>query len=129
VKPTRGKSGTGEADPVRASVLAARAVLLEKKGREPVVLDVRGLSDVTDYMLIVTGENVPHIKALCEEVERRLAAAGRRLYRRAGEEASGWVVLDYLEFMIHIFREDLRSYYALEELWGDAPVVAAGAAD
>ncbi len=116
------------AEPVRSLVLGARASLLEKKGRDPVVLDVRGLSDVTDYMIIVTGENIPHIRALCEEVERKLAEMGVAKHRRAGHEESGWVVLDYLDFMIHIFSRQLREYYALEELWNDARVIAAGEA-
>lgn len=109
--------------------LAACEILLEKKGVEPVVLDVRGLSDVTDYMVIVTGENALHIKALKEEVERQLAQKGYEPYREADEVQSGWVVLDYLDFMVHIFTRELRAYYALEDLWGDARVVTASASE
>ena len=111
---------------VRSLVLGARASLLQKKGRDPVILDVRGLNDVTDYMIIVTGENTPHIKALCEEVEKKLAEMGTVKHRRAGHEDSGWVVLDYLDFMVHILTRQLREYYALEDLWSDARVIAVG---
>ncbi len=84
---------------------------------------MRGLSGVTDYYLVVTGRNAPHLKAMADELERALSRGGARCFRRAGAPESGWVVADYLDAVIHLFSADARSYYALEKLWGDAPRV------
>lgn len=85
-----------------------------------VILDVHGLSSVTDYYLVATGNSSPHLKALATEVEEAMEALGRSCYRRAGKPESHWIVADYLDFVVHIFTPDMRSHYALERLWGDA---------
>jgi ribosome-associated protein len=87
------------------------------------VLDVRQLSNVTDFYLIVTGNNSPHIKALATEVERTLKADGANCYRRAGSPDSKWIVCDYIDFVVHIFGKEAREYYAIERLWNDAKIV------
>ena len=102
----------------------ARAALLAKKGEDPVLLDVRGLSSITDYYLIVTGLNAPHLKALLEDLEQEFEQAGQRCARRSGKPESGWMVADYLDVVVHIFSAQHRGYYALEQLWSDAPRVA-----
>ncbi|MCX6995657.1 MAG: ribosome silencing factor [Kiritimatiellaeota bacterium] len=107
-----------------ALAVKAREALLAKKGENPVLLDVRGLSSITDYYLIVTGLNTPHLKALLEDLEREFEQAGRRCARRSGKPESGWMVADYLDVVIHIFSAQHRGYYALEELWSDATRVA-----
>ena len=99
---------------------AAGKALESKKGEDVVILDVRGLSSITDYYVIATGKNPPHIKALISEVERELTQAGVRRYRHSGTPESRWVVADYLDAVIHIFSPETRSYYALERLWSDA---------
>ena len=101
-----------------------RRVLDDKKGEEILLLDVRELSSVTDYYLLVTGTNTPHIKALAEEVDRVLKADGTKCFRKSGTAESGWVVADYFDVVLHIFSSEQRAYYALEQLWADAPVVA-----
>jgi ribosome-associated protein len=98
----------------------AKEALLGKKAEDPVILDVRGLSDITDYYLIVSGNNVPHIKALRSELDRVLEPMGVKSYRRAGEPDSEWVVADYFDVVIHIFSAATRAYYDLERLWSDA---------
>jgi len=100
-------------------VKMARSALAEKHGRDIVVLDVREVSDITDYFVIATGTNRPQIKALCEEVEHVLGAAGVRSLRRSGTPESEWMVVDYLDVIVHIFSPQTRRYYALEELWKD----------
>ncbi|MCZ7591514.1 MAG: ribosome silencing factor [Kiritimatiellae bacterium] len=104
-------------------VRLAREALLAKKGEQVVLLDVTGLSTVTDYYLIATGNSAPHLKALTNEVEKALGAHGIKCFRRAGEPGSGWIVADYLDFVVHIFTEDLRGYYQIERLWNDAKVI------
>jgi ribosome-associated protein len=98
----------------------AREALAAKKGEDLAVLDVRDLSNVTDYYLIVTGNNSPHLKALATEVERTLKDVGSNCYRRAGSTESKWIVCDYIDFVVHIFSAEMRAYYALERLWNDA---------
>ncbi len=86
-----------------------------------VILDVDELSSVTKFFLMATGASGPHIKALAEEVERVLKGEGVRCYRRSGTPESEWLVVDYLDAVVHVFSSETRQYYALERLWGDAP--------
>ncbi len=101
----------------------AREALEARKGAEPVVLDVRGLSGVTDFYVIASGSSPPHLKALHAEVSRRMKAAGHARFGSAGKPDTGWMVLDYLGVVVHVFTPDKRDYYALEDLWSDAPRV------
>lgn len=101
----------------------AREALLAKKAEQVALLDVSGLSPVTDYYLIATGTSSPHLKALAAEVEKALAERGIKCYRRAGTPDSGWIVADYLDFVVHLFTQELRDHYQLERLWNDARTV------
>ena len=96
-------------------------MLLDKKGQDIKLLDVRELSSVTDYYLIVSGSSTPHLKALFGEVVSVLKHEGMPCYRKAGDPESGWMAIDYIDVMIHIFSKQAREYYAIEELWGQAP--------
>ena len=118
----RAAKRTGE-ELIEALELAkkAREALLSKKGEDVVILDVNELSSVTKFFLIATGSSGPHIKALAEEVERILKGGGVRCYRRSGTPESEWLVVDYLDAVVHVFSPETRQYYALERLWGDAP--------
>ena len=108
---------------IDALTLAAKArdVLRGKKGEDIALLDVRGMSGVTDYYLIVSGGSPPHLKALFREVMHELKQAGVPCYRKSGNPETGWMVLDYVDVIIHIFSPQARSYYAVEELWAGAP--------
>ena len=98
----------------------ARTALEAKKGENITILDVQKLSNVTDYYVIVTGNNGPHLKALAAEVERVMEEDGRRCFRRAGTSESQWIVADYIDFVVHVFSHDSREFYGLERLWNDA---------
>lgn len=102
----------------------ARNALEAKKGEDVVVLDVSGLSEVTDYFVIATGHSAPHLKALLGEVERVLGEQGIRCHRRAGTAESQWMVADYHDFVVHVLSPGQRERYALEQLWKDATVVS-----
>jgi ribosome-associated protein len=102
---------------------AARAAALAKKATEVAVLDVRGKSPVTDYLVIVNGNTAPHLKAIAAGITQELKAQGIACYRRSGEPDDGWMALDYVDAIIHIFLPERRDYYAIEELWEDAPRV------
>ena len=111
------------ADPLRARIAQIRAILDSKKGENIVALNVSKLSSVTDYMILCTGHNPPHLRALADEVTKqlRLETPPIAAHRRAGSVESVWIVLDYLDFVVHIFTPTTREYYALERLWKDAP--------
>lgn len=88
------------------------------------MLDVRKLSGITDFFLIATGNSGPHIKALAEEVTRKLRKQGVRCYRKAGTPESEWMAIDYVDAVVHVFTPEARQRYGLEDLWSDAPVLA-----
>lgn len=87
-------------------------------------MDVAEHSSITDYFLVVSGSSPPHLKALFQVVQRDLKDRDVRCHRKSGTPDGGWMVLDYIDVVIHIFLEELRTYYAIEELWNQAPRVA-----
>lgn len=96
-------------------------LLDEKKGESIVILDLRGRSNLTDFVIIATGRNERHASALADHVEKSLHEQGVKLHHKEGQRTGDWVVLDYLQIIVHIFNEDKRHYYNLERLWSDAP--------
>lgn len=104
------------------AVAAARAAAA-KQGSEIVILDVRDLIGITDYFVIASGTSDRQVRTLAEEIERALKAEGHRPVRREGEREGRWVLLDFIDLVAHVFRDEERSYYELERLWADAPTV------
>jgi len=99
-----------------------------KKAEDLVVLDVRKLSSVTDYFVIVTGTSEPHLRAILNEITDTLREDhGVRPRTMDGTVHGTWVVLDFFDVIVHIMRADARERYDLEGLWGDAPQVKARA--
>lgn len=92
----------------------------EKKAADILVLDMRGLSSVADYFFICSAANPRQIKAISEQIRENLKQAGCRPVRTEGLSDSRWVVMDYFIILVHIFLEELRDYYSLRSLWGDA---------
>ncbi len=78
------------------------------------------MSSITDYYVICSGNNKPHIRALAQELNHALKQDGVRDYRHAGSPESEWIVCDYFDVVVHIFSGETRSYYDLERLWADA---------
>jgi ribosome-associated protein len=86
-----------------------------------VVLDLEGISSFTDYFVICSGTSEPHLKAISGEIEEQLKAQhGVRAVSVDGFPASQWIVLDYLQVIVHVFRQEKREFYSLEDLWSDA---------
>ncbi|HHZ20750.1 MAG TPA: ribosome silencing factor [Firmicutes bacterium] len=102
--------------------LAWEAVL-DKKGREPVLLDLRELSRVTDYFLIASADTAVQVKAIADRVEELLLDKGLAPLRREGYQQGYWVLLDYGFLVVHILRQPERDFYRLEHLWQDAKPV------
>lgn len=92
-----------------------------KKAENIVILDVRKLSSVTDYFIIVSGTSEPHLRAIVEEITSQLRDEhGVRPLRTDGSIHGAWVVMDFFDVIVHVMRADVRERYDLESLWGDA---------
>jgi ribosome-associated protein len=100
--------------------------LLDRKAVDPVILDLRGLTAATDYFVIVSGTSAAHVRGMADHLVTALAPAGVEPHHVEGLAQGRWVLLDYVDFVVHVFHPELREFYQLERLWGDAPVVAAG---
>lgn len=98
--------------------------LADKKGGAITAYDMRGSSNITDFHVLATGLNPPHLKALFNESRQRMKAHGLACYRKSGTPESGWIVADYIDVVIHFFLPGARSYYALDVLWKDLPQLA-----
>jgi ribosome-associated protein len=108
----------------RKLALLCRELADNKKAENILILDVRGLSSVTDYFVIASGTSEPHLRAIVDEVVDRLREDDDlRPNAIDGAFHTAWVVLDYFNVIVHVMRKDVREHYDLETLWGDAPRV------
>jgi ribosome-associated protein len=105
----------------------AQAALVDHRALDPILLDMRELTLVTDYFLICHGTSSVHIRALSDAVQEALAERGVRAYSVEGRDDSRWILLDYGDLIVHVFAEEERDFYDLERLWSDAPRTAASA--
>lgn len=94
--------------------------LLEKKAERLVVLDVRGVSSITDYLVIASGTSSPHLRALRIEIEKELDQYGIESRIDSSDSESGWLVVDTFDVMFHLFHPEIRDFFGLEYLWKDA---------
>src|SRR5512147_142122 len=92
-----------------------------KKAFDILILDLRGLTYITDYFVICSGNNTTQVSAISEEVGHTLAKAGEHPSHVEGGAESKWVLMDYGDVVVHIFEEQTRMFYSLEKLWSDAP--------
>lgn len=95
----------------------------ENKARNVIVLDMRGITPLYDFMILATGTSRRHMHTLAEEVDAAMRAEGERRQGIEGYEASRWIVQDYGDIVVHMMDAAARDYYALEDLWADAPRV------
>jgi ribosome-associated protein len=99
----------------------AENALLDHRAVNPVVLDMRELTVITDYFLICHGTSNVHIRALADAVVEAMKEAGVRVYGIEGHRQAQWVLLDYGDIVVHVMAADQREFYDLERLWSDAP--------
>ncbi len=100
---------------------------LDKKAEDLVVLDLRGLCDFTDHFIVCHGATPRQTAAIADAVEERLGEkAGRWPRHVEGRRLGEWILMDYLDFVVHVFVGERRTFYSLERLWGDAPRIEAG---
>jgi len=120
----RESADDGRDDVPEAALVAARAADA-KLGQDTVVLGMRDLLVVTDAFVVTSGANSRQVRTIVEEVERRVKeSTGRSPWAVEGLRDLTWVLMDYGDFLVHVFSAEARAYYDLERLWGDAPRLA-----
>ena len=94
--------------------------LEDKKAVDVKTYDVRGVSGLCDAFVVATGTAAPHLKGLVAGVQQAMRTAGESSFRLSGDPESGWIVVDYVDVVVHVFSPEARAYYALERLWDGA---------
>jgi len=97
-------------------------IILSKKGSEVKFLDLKKLTTMADYFVVCSADSDVQVKAIADEVRNKLAEEGIKVFHREGYDTLNWIILDYFDVVVHIFKAAAREYYKLEKLWGDAPV-------
>lgn len=108
-----------------AKALSSIAVeaLSEKKGREILRMDLRDADgSVTDFFVLCTGTSDRHVQALADSVMETLSGIGEKPHNKEGMDKAEWILLDYVNIVVHIFQNDTREFFRLEDLWGDAKI-------
>lgn len=106
---------------VPLAVRRAAELARELKGRDVVTLDLRGISSATDFFLLASGRSDVQVRAIAEHVVEELRKEGVRPEHVEGLQGGRWVLVDYIDFVVHVFHPHARDFYQLESLWGDAP--------
>lgn len=107
----------------RAMAVVSANAAREKLATEVLALDVSEQLSITDIFVLATANNERQVKAISDEIERQLIGIGERPVRREGEQESRWILLDYIDVVIHVQHSDERHFYALDRLWKDCPTV------
>jgi ribosome-associated protein len=104
--------------------LAAQSanLVLDKKAKEVVIMDLRGLTSVTDFFVLCTGESDVQIKAIVDYLDESLRMEDTKPFHIEGYDQLNWVLVDYVDVVVHVFLAETRDYYGLERLWADAKV-------
>jgi ribosome-associated protein len=104
------------------AIEAARAAD-DKKGTDVQIMDMRDTLGITDYFVVASGSNDRQVKRIRDAVEERLREFGAKPVRREGERYGRWILLDYVDFVVHVFLDEDRTFYNLERLWGNVPML------
>ncbi len=113
----------GKGDRLGSTALKDRAVdlVLERKAENVLTLDLKGISSATDYFVIASGGSDVHVRAIAEHVVEDMKREGERPGHVEGLSGGQWVLIDYIDVVVHVFQRAAREFYQLETLWGDAP--------
>jgi ribosome-associated protein len=96
-------------------------IIFTKKGFNVLAIDLRNLVSFTDYFVICSADSDTQVKAIADQVDKVLSDEGIKCWHKEGLKALSWVLLDYVDVVVHVFKKDAREFYNLEKLWGDAP--------
>lgn len=106
------------------------AIAQDKLAEDLVILDMREVCSFTDYFVICSGRNARQVKSIYDDLHQKLKQEFRLIPRAiAGEREAEWIVIDYVDVVVHVFTPELRAYYRLEDLWSDVPQLALDATD
>lgn len=105
-------------------------LLFDRKALDVTLLDLRGISTATDWFIVATGTSDTHVRAISDHVTEEMRKESVRPINVEGEREGRWILIDYFDFVVHVFHPQAREFYQLERLWGDAPthVIAAQSA-
>jgi ribosome-associated protein len=110
-------------DHARVLAVVSANAAREKQASEVMAMDVSDHLSITDIFLLATANNERQVKSISDEIERQLLALGERPVRREGEQQGRWILLDYVDIVVHVQHSDERHFYSLDRLWKDCPVV------
>lgn len=96
-------------------------IIFTKKGFNVLIIDLRNLASFTDFFVICSADSDVQVKAIADQLDSVLSEEGIRCWHKEGLKALSWVLMDYVDVVVHIFKKDAREFYKLEKLWGDAP--------
>lgn len=124
-----GARTAGRRKATRATKVTARKVAAfasDKKAVDLMVMDLRKVTDMTSFFVLCSGESGPQVRAIADSVLEGVRKAGIEVYHVEGYDSLRWVLIDLIDIVVHIFQPEVRGYYQLERLWGDAPVERIG---
>lgn len=107
----------------KTCALKAASILRDKKGEDILIMDISSVAVFSDYFVVATGTSPVHVRALADEVEKKLGEAGYTVRGKEGYQEGAWVLMDYHDVIVHIFTRQEREYYTLERLWADAKII------
>ena len=121
VEIARSSATTGSTEEAAALAQRAAGLALIKKAVDVVVIDLTGLATVCDYFVVCHGDSDVQVKAIADSIVEGLHQEGTRVWHVEGYSARKWVLLDYVDIVVHVFHRETRQFYRLEDLWADAP--------
>ncbi|HCY76268.1 MAG TPA: ribosome silencing factor [Ignavibacteriales bacterium] len=98
-------------------------LIFNKKGYDVRILDLRELATFSDFFVICSADSDTQVKAIADEIDRSLKDEGIKCWHKEGYMALSWVLLDYIDVVVHVFKKEAREFYNIEKLWGDAPTI------
>ncbi len=102
----------------------AASLCVDSKASDVVLLDLHGVTDMTDFFVVASGTSDTHVRSVASNLVTAMATTGWKAHSVEGLEQGRWVLVDFVDFVVHVFHPSMRSYYQIERLWGDAPAVA-----
>lgn len=109
---------------IAAHARQAASLCVDSKANDVVLLDLHGVTDMADFFVVATGTSDTHVRSTAQRVVEGMEKAGLRAHHVEGADTGRWVLVDFVDFVVHVFHPTMRSYYQIERLWGDAPSVA-----
>ena len=113
----------GEKDAARTLAIEAARIASDSHCDDVVILDLRDISPVTDYFIVATGTSSRQMRSVADDIALYGKGIGQPAWQKAGIDSSQWVLLDFVDVVVHLFDEQARGYYDLELMWGEAPRV------